>query len=700
MHPLLKNTDVLTEGSPFPLGAVHLPQQNAVNFALYSEHAEAVELCLFERQAENAPFREIRRYSLEHRTDGVWHGVCAGAGPGTLYGYRVHGPERSGFAFQPDRLAIDPYARRLAADPNDLIIRQQGAPPAVVLGKDEFDWGEDRPPRIAWGETVLYEAHVKGLTVGRSDLPEGERGTFAGVASDAMLEYYREMGITALELLPIQLRMDEVHLVRQGLTNYWGYNTIAFFAPDPRYHSPLHPGDEIQQCKTMIRRLHQAGIEVILDIVLNHTGEGGPDQPGFSMRLIDNPTYYRLHPEDSNRYYDVTGCGNTLNAEHPRVVQWMMDCLRYWVREFHVDGFRFDLASALGRRAAQSGGRFDPHAPFFGAILQDPILSRVKLIAEPWDLGEDGYHAGRFSAPFFEWNDRYRDAMRRFWRGDGVPLHEVAARLAGSGDIYPRYTQGVHTGINFITAHDGFTLNDLVTYNEKHNEANGEENRDGHDTNYSHNFGVEGPVGVGDADFSIRESRRRQMRNMTAMFLLSRGTPMLSAGDEVWRTQGGNNNAYCQDNAVSWLDWDVDASREEFRNFVRDLLRLRREQKALREFRLHGVHTVAGENVRWYAPDGKEPGHDDWMAPRREFGVVFFPNGEIPRANDPQRVLLILVNGGDEAVFFRLPDLERDVVWTRLFDTIHPGFDGARHARPGGEEYHIQERSVAAFFLS
>ena len=700
---LPKNADVLDEGSPFTLGATPLPDARGVNFAVFSEHAEAVELCLFERGTDGTP-RETRRFALEHRTDGIWHGVCTAANPGTLYGYRVYGPDRPGLRFQPERLALDPYARKLAADPNDSGLRENGAPPAVVPGtQDDFDWGDDRPPRISWGETVLYEAHVKGLTIGRADLPEGERGTFAGAASDTMLNYYRELGVTALELLPIQQRLDETRLTRQGLTNYWGYNTIAFFTPDLRYHSPAHPGDAIRQCKTMIRRLHQAGIEVILDIVLNHTGEGEADQPGFSMRLIDNETYYRLHREDPRRYEDVTGCGNTINAEHPRVVQWMMDCLRYWVTEFHVDGFRFDLAAALGRRRTSHGdAQFDPHAPFFGAILQDPILSRVKLIAEPWDPGPNGYQAGRFPAPFFEWNDRYRDTIRRFWRGDDVPLHETAARLAGSGDIYPRHTQGVHTGINFITAHDGFTLNDLVTYNEKHNAANGEENRDGHDTNYSYNFGIEGPEGIGEGQLSIRDQRRRQMRNLMAMLLLSRGTPLLSAGDEIWRTQGGNNNAYCQDNSVSWLDWDVDEPRHEFRNFVRNLVRLRAEQQALREFRVHGPRSVAGENVRWFAPDGGEPGHNDWTAPRREFGVVFFPNGELPAAGDPRRVLLILVNGGGEEVFFQLPDLNqanRTIVWTRVFDTVHSGFDTARHARPGGEKYHMQARSVATFFL-
>ncbi|MEQ9365728.1 MAG: glycogen debranching protein GlgX [Leptospirales bacterium] len=698
MNQSFENMEVLGEGSPFPLGATALPE-GGVNFTLYARDAEAVELCLFE-VAAGGGFRESRRYLMEHRTDGVWHGVCAAAGPGSLYAYRVHGPDRPGLCFQPDRPALDPCARLLAADPNDPVFRSRGAPPAMVAGPDDFDWGEDCPPRTPWGETVIYEAHVKGLTAAHPNVPPADRGTFAGAASDVMLEYYRELGVTALELLPIQQRLDETHLARQGLTNYWGYNTLAFFIPDRRYRSPGRPGDAADQCKAMIRRLHAAGIEVILDIVLNHTAEGGLDQPGFSQRLIDNKTYYRHDAQHPARYHDVTGCGNTLNADHPRVVQWMMECLRYWVREFHVDGFRFDLAATLGRRSPErEGGGFDSHAPLFSAILQDPMVSRVKLIAEPWDTGEDGYQAGRFSEPFFEWNDRFRDTLRRFWRGDDVPLHETAARLAGSGDLYPRQAQGVHTGINFITAHDGFTLNDLVSYNVKHNEANGEDNRDGHDSNYSHNFGVEGPVGLGEADFEVRERRRRQMRNLMASFLLSRGVPMLSAGDEIWRTQGGNNNAYCQDNAVSWLDWEPDSPRVEFRSFVRDLLKLRQEQRALREFRLHGEVGVAGENVRWFLPDGSEPGHDDWTAPRREFGVVFFPNGEIPRPQDPRRVMLILVNAAERAAFFRLPDLDRVVVWERLFDTVHSGFDRGGHARPGGEEYHMQERSLAVFVL-
>ncbi|MCR9142940.1 MAG: glycogen debranching protein GlgX [bacterium] len=698
MNQSFQNTETLGEGSPFPLGASVL-RGGGVNFALYAGHAEGVELCIFEL-VPGGGFRESRRYRLEHCTDGVWHGVCAAAGPNWMYAFRVYGPEQPGFYFDPHRPALDPYARRLAADPNDPIVRVGGPPPAVVPGEDDFEWGADRPPRIAWGESVIYEAHVKGLTAAHEQVPPEERGTFAGAASDVMLEYYRELGVTALELLPVQQRLDETHLVLQGLTNYWGYNTIAFFVPDERFRCPSRPGDAAYQLKDMVRRLHAAGIEVILDIVFNHTAEGGTDQPAFSQRLIDNQAYYRTHPDDPARYHDVTGCGNTLNADHPRVVQWIMDCLRYWIHEFHVDGFRFDLAGALGRRSPdREGGAFDSHAPLFAAILQDPVVSRVKLIAEPWDAAEDGYYAGRFAEPFFEWNDRFRDTLRRFWRGDDVPLHETTARLAGSGDIFSRQAQGVHTGINFITAHDGFTLNDLVSYNEKHNAANGEENRDGHDNNYSWNFGVEGPVGLGEVDFEIRERRRRQMRNLMATFLLSRGVPMLAAGDEVWRTQGGNNNAYCQDNAVSWLDWNTDEPREEFRNFVRDLLKLRHEQRALREFRRHGETGVAGENVRWLLPNGFEPGHDDWTAARREFSAVFFPNGEIPRPEDPRRVMLILVNAGHEARVFRLPELERAVVWERLFDTVHPGFDRGAHARPGGEEYHMSDRSVAVFVL-
>lgn len=633
--------------------------------------------------------RESHRYRLRSHTDGVWHGVCAAAAPGTIYGYRVYGPHGPGLRFEPERLALDPCARGLAADPNEPAVRAAGGPPAIVQAlQSDFDWSGDGAPRTPWSETVVYEAHVKGLTATRLELPEAERGTFAGLASDAMLEHYRELGVTALELLPLQQRLDEAHLVRQGLTNYWGYNTIAFFVPDERFRSEAHPGDAAHQLKAAIYRLHQAGIEVILDVVFNHTGEGGVDQPASSQRLIDNRSYYRLDPADPDRYADVTGCGNTINAEHPRVVQWIMDCLRYWVQEFHVDGFRFDLATALGRRF---GDGFDPRAPLFAALLQDPELARVKLIAEPWDPGEDGYQGGRFPEPFFEWNDDYRDTLRRYWRGDPVTLRDTAACLAGSSDRFARRVQGVPAGINYITAHDGFTLNDLVSYNEKHNEANGEDNRDGHDTNYSRNYGREGPPG--DGDFELREIRRRQTRNFMATLFLSRGVPMLQAGDEFWRTQAGNNNAYCQDNPNGWLDWDLDEARCEFRDFVRDLIQLRRECEIQAVENEQGVEQA----MRWFLPDGTEPASADWSADHyRSFGVIL-TSGGVPPQGHPRSALLALFNAGEDGVHFHLPQPDGGAVWERKFDTVRPGFDQAHYARPGGEEYRMQGRSVAAF---
>lgn len=679
-------------GRSFPLGAT--PDRDGVNFALFSGHATAVELCLF--TVRGSGYEESERFVLRDVTDGVWHGFVRGAGPGTLYGYRVYGDDQS---FDPKLLAIDPYARQLFEDPNAERYRSGGGPPAVVTpARPDFDWGDDRRPETPWARTVIYEGHVKGLTAGDAEVPEQERGRYGGVASDAMIEHYRNLGVTAVELLPVQQHIDEPHLVERALTNYWGYATIAYFVPNLRYAGS--GAGAVREFQTMVRRLHAAGIEVILDVVLNHSGEGPRTDPGRSFRLIDDLSYYHTVAQQE-RYYDASGCGNTLRLSHPRVLQFALDCLRYWAETFHVDGFRFDLAACLGRRGEYDGFRFDPTASFFAAIAQDPVLSPLKLIAEPWDLGDAGHQTGNFPAPFFEWNDRYRDAVRRFWRGDEIPLHETAARLAGSGDVFPRrLSSGVHTGINYVTSHDGFTLRDLVTYNHKHNEANGEDNRDGHEENLSYNFGIEGPA---EDNLEVQELRRRQMRNFMATLFLSRGVLMFPAGDEHGRTQGGNNNAYCQDNAMTWLDRNLNTSGREFQAFVSDLSRLRREQRAVREFVLHGDAGLAGENVCWLTPSGEEPGHDDWAHTRRCFGALFFPDGAFV-TNDGQTTLLVLWNTSAEEIMFRLPAhiktntvSEEISAWVRLFDTVHAGFDRARHARPGGDGYRLQPRSMAVF---
>ncbi len=683
-------------GRPYPPGATPDRDGGGVNFALFSEHAESVDLCLF--TADGPDFTESHRFTLSDCADGVWHGYVRGAGPGTLYGYRVSG---SGQSFDPKLLAIDPYARELFEDPNAERYRDGGGPPAVVTGAADFDWGDDRRPETPWSRTLIYEGHVKGLSRRHPDVPEAERGRYAGVASDAMIAHYRELGVSAVELLPVQQHIDEPHLIERKLTNYWGYATIAYCVPDLRYATSA--ASAVREFQEMVRRLHAAGIEVILDVVLNHSGEGPREDPGRSFRLIDDLSYYHTVSAEDRRYYDASGCGNTLRLSHPRVLQFALDCLRYWASVFHVDGFRFDLAACLGRRGEEHDFRFDPGAAFFTAVAQDPILAPLKLIAEPWDLGADGYQSGNFPAPFFEWNDRYRDAVRRFWRGDEIPLHETAARLAGSGDVFPRRRSsggGVHTGISYVTAHDGFTLRDLVSYNHKHNEANGEDNRDGHEENLSYNFGLEGSA---EDNLEVQELRRRQMRNFMATLFLSRGVIMFSAGDEYGRTQGGNNNAYCQDNEMTWLDWNLDGAALELRSFVSDLARLRREQRSVREFFVHGEAGLAGENVGWLMPSGEEPGHEDWAHTRRCFGAIFFPDGVL-RIADGQTVLLVLWNVSDAEVVFQLPshlaaknESTEVSAWLRLFDTVQPGFDRARHARPGGDVYRLQPRSMAAF---
>jgi len=569
-------------GRPYPLGATW--DGAGVNFALFSEHATAVALCFFD---ERDPGKETRQVRIEQRTDQVWHAYLPGIRPGALYAYRVNGPYEpaQGHRFNPAKALLDPYAKAIAgtlewndaffgyrignsagdAKPHD---RDSGPylPKSVVVDP-AFDWEGDRPLLTRWSRTVIYELHVKGFTKLNPDVPPELRGTYAGLACDAAVRHLTELGVTAVELLPIHHSVTEKYQADRGFTNYWGYNSIGFFCPDSRFSASGHRGQQVDEFKTMVKRLHRAGIEVILDVVYNHTAEGNHLGPTLCFRGIDNDAYYRLSPEDPRFYVDYTGTGNTLNMRHPRTIQLMMDSLRYWVLEMHVDGFRFDLAAALARELHD----VDRLSAFFDVIHQDPVISQVKLIAEPWDLGQGGYQVGNFPVGWTEWNGKYRDTIRRYWKGDEGQVAELAYRLTGSSDLYEMGGRRPYASVNFVTAHDGFTLADLVSYNDKHNLANGENNRDGTDDNGSWNCGAEGPT----ADPAITALRERQMRNFLATLFLSQGIPMLVAGDEMGRTQQGNNNAYCQDNELSWVHWPPGETGQRLIDFTRRLIRLK-----------------------------------------------------------------------------------------------------------------------------
>jgi len=630
-------------GRPHPLGATW--DGAGVNFALFSKNAQRVELCLFDPRGR----REIERVELRERTDFVWHGYLPDARPGLLYGYRVQGPQDGPHRFDPSKLLLDPYAR--------LIVGKIGAGLGRCQVVDSaFTWGDDRPPRTPWQDSVIYELHVKGFTQRHPEVPEQLRGTYAGLATAPVIEYFKKLGITAIELLPVHAFVDERRLAQNGLRNYWGYNSIGFFSPEMRYSATGTLGE----FKSMVKTLHAAGIEVILDVVYNHTAEGDPSGPTLAFRGLDNSIYYRLDPGNPRRYLNVTGTGNSLNTSHRVVLALVMDSLRYWVEEMHVDGFRFDLASTLARSAAHA---FDRNGAFLSAIRQDPVLSRVKLIAEPWDLGEGGYQLGNFPPGWSEWNDKYRDAVRDFWRSrDGV-VGALASRLTGSSDIFQRAGRSPTASVNFATSHDGFTLEDLVSYERKRNEANLEGNRDGADDSRSWNCGVEGP----SDDAEVRKLRDRQKRNFLATLFFSQGVPMLTAGDELGRTQKGNNNAYCQDNELSWLDWEsVDARLLEF---VRTLIAMRRRHPAFRR----RTYPKA-EDVVWLAPAGAPMSEQDWQRPAmRALGMLLL--GRRLAEHDERGApiedddLLLLVNAAAEAVEFRLPGGD----WHVLLDTAAPG---------------------------
>jgi glycogen operon protein len=695
-------------GRPYPLGATW--DGLGVNFALFSEHATSVELCLFDSR-EDA--REAARIRMPERTDLVWHAYLPDVQPGQVYGYRLHGPyePQGGHRFNPSKVVLDPYAKaiartvqwgdemfgyRIGDSAEDLSFDDRDnahlAPLAAVVDP-AFTWGDDAPPRTPWHETVIYELHVKGFTRLHPEVPEALRGTYAGLATEAPIEHLKDLGVTAVELLPVHHHAYDRHLVEKGLSNYWGYNTLAFLAPGIRYAASPTPLGSVREFKMMVRALHAAGIEVILDVVYNHTAEGSHLGPTLSLRGIDNRSYYRLVPDQPRYYMDFTGCGNTLNMLNPRVLQLIMDSLRYWVLEMHVDGFRFDLASALARELFE----VDRLSAFFDIIHQDPVLSQVKLIAEPWDLGEGGYQVGNFPVGWTEWNGRYRDAVRRFWRGDGGAVSELATRLAGSSDLYGRTGRQPHASINFVTAHDGFTLHDLVSYNEKHNEANGEDGRDGENHNLSWNCGIEGP----SDDPAVLALRARQMRNILATLLLSQGVPMLSMGDEVARTQRGNNNAYCQDGELSWLDWNFSPAQRDLLAFTRHLLDLQRRHPVFRRRSFFQGRAIRGAQVKdltWFDPSGNEMTDEAWNAGFVKALMVRLAGDAIEEMDARGRrivddTFVLLLNAAEDGIGFRLPSHRPDLSWERVLDTAEADWDRPSLLR--GDRYRLRGRALA-----
>jgi isoamylase len=698
-------------GSPYPLGATW--DGVGVNFAIFSEHGTRVELCLFD--SIDAEVESVTILLQEH-TDMVWHGYLPDVRPGQLYGYRVHGPfaPHMGYRFNPHKLVMDPYAKVVGRTvrwheslfgfkfgSDDTTFDDRDSAPYAALAAvidNAFTWGDDRPLRTPWHETLIYEMQVKGFTKLNPYIPEPLRGTYLGVASEPAIRHLTSLGVTAVELMPVHHHVDDWHLAQRGLSNYWGYNTLSYFAPDVRYASSTSPQDAVREFKMMVRALHAANLEVILDVVYNHTAEGNHAGPTLSLRGIDNTSYYRLLPNEQRFYQDFTGCGNTLNMRSPRVLQLIMDSLRYWVKEMHVDGFRFDLASALARELHA----VDKLGAFFDIIHQDPVLSQVKLIAEPWDLGEGGYQVGNFPTKWTEWNGKYRDAVRRYWRGDGGVVSELATRLSGSSDLYEQSGRRPYASINFITAHDGFTLADLVSYNTKHNEANGEQNADGENHTLSWNCGVEGPT----TDRRVLELRERQRRNLMATLLLSVGVPMISGGDELGRTQGSNNNAYCQDNEASWTYWENTPERRDYLDFTRRVIRIWKDHPVLRRRRFFQGRRIRGADVldiAWLDPSGREMTDETWNSPDvRCLGVRL--NGDAIDEVDERGAriigdtLLLLLNGADQPIAFTLPMTAPEERWETLIDTADP-WAPSRRLRAGGR-YELLPHSMAVLKLS
>jgi glycogen operon protein len=671
----------LLPGKPYPLGATPLAQ--GTNFALYSENATAVNLCLFDSDG-----RQTDSIALTEQTAFVWHGLVRGIQPGQRYGYRVEGPwdPEQGLRFNPAKLLVDPYAKAICGQPDPKgPIYPFDAPsgddmkksdeddaafvPRSVVVDGMFSWGDDAPPETPISDSIIYEVHVRGFSMRNPDVPEKLRGTFAGLAHDASIAYLKKLGITAVELMPVHHFIDEGHLLDRGLRDYWGYNTLGYFAPMARYSSSGDDGEQVREFKQMVKRLHEEGIEVILDVVYNHTCEGNEKGPTLSLKGVDNTTYYRTVAGSPRYYMDYTGTGSTLNVYNPQVLKLIMDSLRYWVTDMHVDGFRFDLASTLARELHD----VNKLGAFFDTIHQDPTLADVKLIAEPWDVGDGGYQVGNFPVLWAEWNGRYRDTVRRFWKGDSGQLSDFAYRLTGSSDLYQSNGRTPSASINFITAHDGFTLCDLVSYNDKHNEANGDNNSDGTDHNDSWNMGAEGPTD----DPEINHLRERQMRNFLTTLMLSQGVPMLAAGDEYARSQNGNNNCYCQDNELTWCDWSLDAPRKRLLDYTVRLIQMRREHPNLHRRRFFQDRQIRGSVVRdivWFSTDGNEISDQAWEEQWNKSLAVLL-NGKTLGVMDEEGqpveddTFLILVNASDQGVEYVIPESPNKLPWRQVINT-------------------------------
>ncbi len=697
----------IQEGSPHPRGGCF--DGAGTNFALFSSSATKVEVCLFDASGQ----RETARIELPEYTDQIFHGYLPDVGPGTFYGFRVHGPyaPEEGHRFNPNKLLLDPYARahagQLTWDPavfgykmesgDDLTFDERDSAPFMpkcVVVDPNFDWrGEPEHRAVPWDHTIIYEAHVKGFTKRHPAVPEALRGTYAGLATKAVIDYVKSLGVTSIELLPVHTFVNDSHLLERGLTNYWGYNSIGFFAPDPRYAADVP--NSLREFKEMVARFHEAGLEVILDVVYNHTAEGNEMGPTLSFKGIDNLNYYHLLPDQKRFYVNDTGTGNTVNLSHPRVLQMVTDSLRYWAQEMHVDGFRFDLGTVLAREPYG----FDDHSGFLKACMQDPVLCQVKMIAEPWDCGPGGYQVGGFPPGWAEWNDQFRDNVRDFWRGEGS-IGEISQRLTGSGDIFNQVGRRPWACVNFVTAHDGFTLNDLVSYNEKHNDANGEDNQDGSSNNRSWNCGAEGPTD----DPAIVELRARQMRNILSTLLLSQGTPMLVAGDEFARTQQGNNNAYCQDSEISWVDWDAAGEGEHaLTAFVRKLIKLRQTYPILHRSRFFtGEYNdeLGVKDVAWINPSGAEMNAEDWGDENaRCIGMLIDGRAQVTglKQKGQDASLLLVLNSYHDVVDFHLPPAPEGEGWQLLIDTNAPEREPAD--LPFGHAYQVTGRSLLLFLL-
>jgi len=701
---VIQTQPIMWPGRPYPLGATW--DGEGVNFALFSEHAEAVELCLF----DEAGRRELHRVRIKEHTDQVWHCYLPEARPGLIYGYRVHGPydPNKGHRFNPNKLLLDIYAKQIVGDLKwsdshfgyrigsknaDLSMDRRDSAPGMLKAMvidSAFTWGTDRPPSTPWHKSVIYEMHVRGFTIQHPRVPAHLRGTYAGLATAPVIDHLLKLGVTAIELMPVHYFVDDRTLVERGLRNYWGYNTIGFFAPMSRYLAT----NSINEFKTMVKIMHSAGIEVILDVVYNHTAEGNQLGPTLSFKGIDNSVYYRILPETPRYYMDYTGTGNTLNMRHPRVLQMIMDSLRYWVLDMHVDGFRFDLAATLARELHE----VDRLGAFLDIIHQDPVLSQVKLIAEPWDLGEGGYQVGKFPVGWAEWNDRYRDAVRSYWKGDGGQIGELAYRVTGSSDLYARSGRRPYASINFVTAHDGFTLQDLVSYNGKHNEANGEENRDGTDNNRSWNCGEEGPTD----DEAINRLRARQRRNFIVTLLLSQGVPMFLAGDEVGRTQNGNNNAYCQDNEISWINWDQLGTERELVSLVRKVIALRQHHPVFRRRNFFQGRAIKGAGIKdilWLRPDGREMDDQEWNQEHARTLGLFLSGSAVDEIDERGQLItdenfVLLMNAHHEEVPFSLPSVASGMMWITLIDTSCESARSPSTAHDAMTTYPLQPRSM------